>query len=441
LGIVAQKKDLIVVTVDTLRADRLPFYGASRDTGGDPEQEWSLAWMAAHGTVLEQVYAQVGITLPSLSSLWTGSPPLQHGVLTNRGLLEERTFIMDLADAGWHAVGVNASGILKHGTGLERGFQSYQAFNPNNEKRIARMSVKQCTEAVTNRQPLLLWAHYVAPHSPYEPTKQFAGRYTTSKEPKGDNNTIYAIEAEPDSLTPELREHIRGLYDEEILVTNHYVKDLLGSLDSMYREQGRGGLLENAVVILSADHGEELGDRNGFFMHAKSLYAGVIQVPTIVLGEGWIAQRDGRLVALQDLIPWVMSGTPPQAPIVVSALKDRFFAVRDERWTLIHNPLADGSGPGGPPKGSVYPYPAVALFDRNVDPLEKHDVSADYPEETQRLLDSLHAWFLDLPMMQEQALNNVVDDTTLSELGYATGSPEAVMKSSVPWTGQQWLER
>lgn len=440
-GVVTQRKDLIVITVDTLRADRLPFFGASRATGGDPEQEWSLSWMAAHGTVLEQVYAQVGITLPSLSSMWTGSPPLQHGVLTNRGLLEERTFIMDMTDAGWHGVAVNASGILKRGTGLERGFSYYNAFAPRNEKRVAGVSIKQSTEAITNRQPLLLWAHYVAPHSPYAPTAEFAGRYATSAEPKGDNNTIYSIEAKPESLTSELREHMRALYDEEILVTNDYVQELLSGLDSLYREQGRGGLLDNAVVVISSDHGEGLGDRNGFFMHAKSLYAGVIQVPTIVLGEGWPAGRDHRLLALQDLIPWVMNGTQPHAPIVVSTIKDRFFAVRDDRWTLIHNPLADGSGPGGPPEGSVYPYPTVALFDRNVDPLEMNDVSALHPEVTIRLLDSLHAWFLALPMMQEEALNQVVDDKTLSELGYATSDANDNTNSLLPWTGEQWQRR
>jgi len=440
-GVVAMKKDLIVVTVDTLRADRLPFYGASHDTCGDPQQPWSLAWMAANGTVVEQVYAPVGITLPSLSSLWTGLPPLQHGVLTNRGLLAERTFIMDLTEAGWYGVAVNASGILKRGTGLERGFTFYQAFSPKNERKVASVSIIQATESISNHQPLLLWAHFVAPHSPYAPTSEFAGRFTSSAEPKGDNNTLHAIEAHPDSLTPELREHIRGLYDEEILVANDYVQELLSGLDALYREQGRGGLLENAVVVFSADHGEELGDRNGFMMHAKSLYAGVIQVPAIVLGEGWPAQRDGSLLALQDLLPWVMAGEQPHSAVVVSALKDRFFAVRDERWTLIHNPLADGSGPGGPPEGSVYPYPTVALFDRQTDPLEMQDVATANPEVTKRLLNALHAWFLALPMVQEEALNAVVDDVTLGELGYATSDSAVESTSLAPWTGQQWQDR
>jgi hypothetical protein len=346
-----------------------------------------------------------------------------------------------MTEAGWYGVAVNASGILKRGTGLERGFHYYNAFSPRNEKKVAGVSIKQSTEAITNRQPLLLWAHYVAPHSPYAPTAEFAGRYTTSAEPKGDNNTIHGFEGNPETLTPELREHMRALYDEEILVTNDYVQGLLSGLDSLYRAQGRGGLLENAVVIISSDHGEELGDRNGFFMHAKSLYAGVIQVPTIVLGEGWPAQRDSSLLSLQDLIPWVMNGTQPQAPIVVSTIKDRFFAARDERWTLIHNPLDDGSGPGGPPEGSVYPYPTVALFDRNADPLEMNDVSALHPEETKRLLDGLNAWFLALPMMQEEALNDVVDDKTLSELGYATSESSPETTSLLPWTGQQWHSR
>jgi|FLOH01.1.fsa_nt_gi hypothetical protein len=440
-GVVATKKDLIVITVDTLRADRLPFYGASRATGGDPQEEWSLAWLAAKGTVLEQVYAQVGITLPSLSSLWTGLPPLQHGALTNRSLLAERTFSMDLTEAGWYGVAVNASGILKRGTGLERGFAFFQAFAPKNEKRVAGVSVQQATDSVANHQPLLLWAHFVAPHSPYAPTPEFAGRFTSSAEPNGGNDTLFAIERQPDSLTLELREHLRGLYDEEILVTNAYVQELLSGLDALYREHGRGGLLENAVVVFSADHGEELGERNGFFMHAKSLYSGVIRVPTIVLGEGWPAQHDDSLLALQDLLPWVMEGAQPHEAVVVSALQDRFFAVRDERWTLIHNPLADGSGPGGPPEGSAYPYPTVALFDRRTDPLEMHDVAAANPEQCARLLDALHAWFHALPVVQQETQNAVVDEVTLGELGYATSDSAVESSSPGPWTGQQWLDR
>ncbi len=86
--------DLVIVSIDTLRADRLPFYGGANATGGSVEEPWSLSWLAQQGTVLEQVWAPAGLTLPSFGSFWTGLAPLEHGTTTNHGKVRAQNFAM-----------------------------------------------------------------------------------------------------------------------------------------------------------------------------------------------------------------------------------------------------------------------------------------------------------------------------------------------------------
>ncbi len=431
------KKDFILITVDTLRADRLPFYGASRDTGGNPNAPWSFSWMADNGTIFDQVYCQVGITLPSLSSMWTGKHPLVHGALTNHSQLEEPTLAMKLNEHGWIGVGAVANGILRRGSGLERGFRDYLAFSAKKENEIPNFVVSKAQDLVREQKPLFVWAHFMAPHQPYEPFPPFASQFTKQIGPEGNNKTLYDLHLNPEKLTPEIKHHLRGLYDAEILSVESHVRQLLAGLDAEYRNAGRGGLLENAIVIFTSDHGEELGDRNGFFMHAKSLYSGVIQVPTIILGANWPAKRDSRLIGLNEVLPYIIEGAPLSESFVVSSLKEKFYSIRNERWTLIHNPRADNSGPGGPPVGSIYPYPTVALFDRISDPLEKNDLANQYPNTVRLLLDQLRNWHDELPIREESASSGI-DTQLVNSLGYAAQEESSTNSLPPPWHGNEW---
>ena len=119
------KLDLVVISVDTLRADRLPFYGADRATGGDPEQKWSLSWMAQQGTLFEQLWAPAGMTLPSFGTLWTGLSPFEHGAQGNHNQVLATTYPMELAELGWANHAVVANRILHKRSGVQRGFATY----------------------------------------------------------------------------------------------------------------------------------------------------------------------------------------------------------------------------------------------------------------------------------------------------------------------------
>jgi len=435
-SVMESSRDLIVVTVDTLRADRLPFYGGERPLAGEASDPWSLAWMAQQGTLLEDAQAHVGVTLPSLASFWTGLEPLEHGALSNRSKVTGLTYVMKLRRQGWHGVGAVANGILRIGSGINRGFKEYLAFPDTEEAALTDYLLEQAASKLDDQEPLLLWAHYMAPHQPYAPPAKHLGRYSTSDGPPGTNETLFALHQDPKQLTPHVESHLKGLYDEEILAVQEEVQRLLLGLEEQYQAAGRGSLLENAVVIFASDHGEELGDRHGYFMHAKSLYAGVTQVPVLVLGQDWPAQRLPWPIGLKEVLPWVIEGITPDDGQVVSALKDKYYVLRNRDWTLVHNPRADGSSPGGPPPGSQYPYPTVALFSRGQDRLELEDRSAEFPEVTKKMLEALQQWHFALPLPSEENLSGV-DRALLDSLGYANqGDGQEQMPP--PWSGEEW---
>jgi|FLOH01.1.fsa_nt_gi hypothetical protein len=439
----AASLDLVVISIDTLRADRLPFYGAEHATAGDPGAQWSLAWMAQQGTLFDQVWAPAGMTLPSFGTLWTGLSPLEHGAMGNHRQVVAPTFAMELAALGWNNHAVVANQVLNRGSGVDRGFSSYEVRAKEQEANGPALLLLSTERGIQERKRSLIWAHYMAPHQPYEPNPIHLGKFSAPDGVPGDRNTLEGIHSNPDrsAVDEKLLAHLRGLYDEEILTANDYVMTFLSGLDAQYQAAGRGGLLENAVVLLVSDHGEELAFHENYFMHAKSIYSGTTHVPLVILGGDWKpGQRIRRALPLAAVLPMVLRGTQPQAQVFFSAWRDVYFAARDERWTLIHNPSNNRKGPQEPPQGVPFAYPQVALFDRLVDPLELHDVAAEHPEITRHLLDALHHWYFQLN--RDAGSGAVVltpeRQTELAELGYATGDDPDAVNLALPWPGTQW---
>lgn len=410
--------DLILISVDTLRADRLPFYGAERDTGGDPAQAFTPAWLAAQGTLYETCWSTAGQTLPALASFWTGLPPLEHGAVSNlvpfvaeSRLIRLRAERFDAA----HALLANAS--LAPGCGLERGFDSYGLLVRQNEPQIPAAMLQRTRAAVKEGKRLLAWTHFMVPHQPYAPRAELVGRYGTGRVAAADNEFLYGLHR-AGGLEASLREGVRALYDAEVRQASEWVREYLAGLDAQYRAAGRGGLLENAIVVFFSDHGEELADRHGYFMHAKSLYSGVIRVPLLIAGPGWSAgERRTDALSLTDVLPLVLDARAPGGGLFFAAWQDQYYAVRDERWTLVHNPAGDPAGPREPPVDAAYPYPVVGLYDRHADPLEQRNLAAEHPEVAARLLTELGLWYSGL--IFADSLAAFADPAVLHELGYA----------------------
>jgi len=437
----ALQGDLIFVSIDTLRADHLPFYGYSRATAGDPSQAHSLAWLAEQGTVFESVWAPIGKTMPSLASFWTGQFPLEHGAISNPTLLSIPTYVQSLADAGYATHAAVANRALGRGMGLDTGFLSYEVLPKAREPEIPAALLARSLPAIAENKPLMLWAHFMAPHQPYEPAPALADRFSLLPDTPANNEALYGYHADPSSLNEATKQALIGLYDAEILTAAGYVHELLSGLDHAYREAGRGGLLEAATVVFFSDHGEELAERHGYFLHAKSLYRGVLHVPLVVAGRGRSAGRDSAPRGLIDVLPELLSGQSPRREIWAASWQTQFYAMRDARWTLIHNPAADKHGPVEMPREVAYPYAEIELYDRESDPFELNNIAATHPAEVERLLAQMNTWYAKTKQRKAKFLpgtDPMEVQRRMAALGYLDEVPEALV---APWTLEEWKAR
>jgi len=432
------ERDFIFISVDTLRADHLPFYGYRRQTAGDLEEPFSLAWLASRSQLFEQCWAPVGKTLPSLASFWTGLFPLEHGAIANTTPMQKSSLAQKFQDMGYHNLALLANRTLEEGMGLEQGFHSYGIAAKEKESFLGEHLLKAAKPIIADGEPLMLWAHWMSPHQPYSPPEPQALAFTAQAEPAADNDLLYSFHRNPSLLTFQDKKHCIGLYDAEILTAAQRIQVFLAGLDQSYRLASRGGLLENAVVVFFSDHGEELGDRHGYFLHAKSLYSSVLRVPLLIATSGLEPSRNPDPVALQRVLPWLVHGDSLQQKSFPGSWQTEYYSWRKDNWTLIHNPSGNPDGPLEPPVDAKYPYPKVALFDRTSDPNELIDVSKQHPEVVREMMAELHAWFGDLKILEAIFLPGTDPQARreeLAALGYLDEVPDTLIP---PWKPENW---
>ena len=304
--------NIVVVVVDTLRADRLGAYG--NGSGLTP----FLDELAARGTVFTNAYAASSWTLPSVASLLTSRFPSQHHVTTFDAALsdEELTLPETLAAAGYRAGGVTANFLLRQAGGFAQGFEAWQALAPTapaakvraDEVRHAALAwVEQARSAAPTR-PLLLYLQYMEPHAPYEPPPAYRERFevpgTTAAAAAAANAKVVNLHV--GDLTASEVPLLASLYDAEVAALDAELRALFGELD-------RSGLLRHALVVVTADHGEEFLE-HGAIGHGTTLFEPAVRVPLIVLAPGRASARVAANVSAVDLAPTILelAGLPPE---------------------------------------------------------------------------------------------------------------------------------
>jgi len=279
----ATPKHLVVVTIDTLRADRLGAYGST--TVPTP----NFDRIAGEGVRALDATTHVPITRPSHATLFTARYPAEHGVRDNISLPLARD-VPTLAEA-LHAQGFSTAAfvstfVLSSPSGLDRGFDHYDdAFDvPQSDEEAVFLSTVQrrgdetlakveqwldARSAETKAKRTALWVHLYDPHDPYEPPEPFASRFADR------------------------------LYDGEVAWTDTLLGRLRASLEARQ-------LWDEALVVVTADHGEALGEHDetghGFFAYETTL-----RIPFVMRGPGLPAGRtlDGTL-RLVDVAPTVL---------------------------------------------------------------------------------------------------------------------------------------
>jgi arylsulfatase A-like enzyme len=328
---VAERPNVLIVMVDTLRRDHLQVFGYERDTSAN------VAELAGDGFVFEQATSSSSWTKTAIASLLTSYRPDRHRVMGHVDSLpyDVPTLPALLNADGYHTIGVSANGNISNYFGYARGFDRFSQFKKvEGDRRVMEAALESIRFA--EGRPWLAYVHFMGPHSPYSPSDDLWHRFQNPKYAI-DRGTINAILTETsnegmgfaarlllsgdmhhdDSCKdcPDIQERIgenalrdliRDVYDAEIFNTDRIIGEMLGAL----REDA---LYENTLVIFVSDHGEELWD-HGRFHHGHALYDELIRVPLIIKppGKSHSPARLRSVAQLVDLVPTISdyTGTP-----------------------------------------------------------------------------------------------------------------------------------
>jgi arylsulfatase A-like enzyme len=309
---------VLLIVIDTLRADRVGAYGNPR--GLTPV----LDALAARGAVFRRAYAPSSWTNPSVASLMTSRFPSQHGILTVGSLLAESeiTLAEALQERGWVGAGFSANPMLPADHGFGQGFTHYHAYwgtgDPSrpqgaNERadRVNADVLRWLDERARAKdtRPVFLYLQLMEPHTPYEPPEPLLARLLEGRE-RPDLATVnrLATYGHLEEIEPAMLRAIQDVYDTEVAAVDAAIGRLLTALE------GRG-LLADSVVVVTADHGEEFKD-HGLMGHDFTLYEEVIRVPLIVVSPRTRAPAVRQeVVGLVDVAPTLLElvGAAPPA--------------------------------------------------------------------------------------------------------------------------------
>ncbi|MFT7484521.1 MAG: choline-sulfatase [Candidatus Paceibacteria bacterium] len=364
-GTVAGPRSALLVTIDTLRADRLGCYGY----GG--ARTPNMDDLAASGVRFEQASAAAPLTFPSHTSIMTGTIPAFHGARDNashRALPELVTLAEVLQAEGYQTGAFTAAFVLDAIYGLDQGFDVY-GDTPQRQQRTAgefeerpawQVNEEACAwlDEIEEDKPFFLWVHYFEPHLPYPPAAQL---------PPG-------FEGRP--------------YDAEIHEADRQLGRLLDYLD----QKGRR---DETLVVLTSDHGESLGE-HGENTHGFFAYESVMRVPLLFshssLTAGRVAETRGSSIRImgtvlealkvsvpehhvigESLLPLLRGEAPVDEPIYFESMNPRL----GYGWAPIHGVYADGM--------KYIRVPRPELYALDSDPDELKNLYESDPESARRL--------------------------------------------------------
>jgi arylsulfatase len=408
-GGVSGHPNIVLVTLDTTRADHLGAYGYFRDTSP------RIDAFAEQSIVFENAIAPMATTLPTHVSILTATHPLEHGVLANvmhggrrfvpaAGL---RSFATLCREQGYRTAAFVSAVPLKRDSGVQAGFEVFD----EPDESAAERSGGQTTDAALRwlaglqRGPFLLWVHYYDAHWPFEAPAPFAGRYRT--DPSLERYIAERRIAEASDREGVGREQARptlNAYDAELRYQDFQVGRLLDALRARPD-------WDRTAVVLVGDHGEGLS-QHGHAAHG-STWNEQLRSPLLIRAPGHTPRRLAEAISLVDTLPTLLGlldapaleGFLAQASgrdvlaggveldAVLSQDTGRLrtagayrLALTSARWKYFQ--IYDGEKT------------SEELYDLQADPFELTDVSRGNPETTRRLRAQL---FAQLEEQQERA--------------------------------------
>ena len=421
----APRRNLILISVDTLRADRLGCYGYDRETSPAVDR------LAREGTLFTDACAPSPWTLPSHASMFTGLYPRRNGATGVRfGMPEDvTTLAQHLAGYGYATAAIVTNSLL--GTnGLDRGFAHHVQVDKGgpHPSATAAEGIAWLEERPADR-PFFLLLHFIDPHADYGTLDEVRERFVEPYDGEllGKSEELYAFVEGRLELTEADARHLSNLYDGA-------VRQLDGEIERVTAYLRAEGLLDETLVVFTSDHGEEFLDHGGV-LHGLTHFDEVARVPLILRGPGIEAGRRVETpVSLVDLVPTCLRELGLPVPPDLDGLELqpllRGSGSLPERRLYFEADL-DGSMAGRMVKGKDRAIRAgryklhldtksgeVRLYDLRVDPGETRDVQADHPGLVQELREDLEAFLAAGRDVPARPLSDE-DLEHLRELGYA----------------------
>jgi arylsulfatase A-like enzyme len=432
------RSNILLITVDTLRADHLSSYGYGRSTSPNIDA------LAASGVRFDQASSQWPKTTPAFASMFTSTYSKDNGNVRKVGIplscrMDTVAEVLQRQGYSTHAVIANAA--VGRELNFDQGFDTFvetwkletkegTAVDPNRAEAVSRIAAAELDHLDPHR-PFFLWVHYLDPHWPYSPPNPWSGKFQNDKlydpsvripiTPKKKVQEMMGIgDGQVDTGHDQLAFYV-ARYDAEIAYTDEQIGKLIAAFKAK-------GLLGKTLVALTADHGESLGDHHYFFDHGRFGFQSCLRVPLIVSYPGVLTPRvDRDPVEMLDLAPTLIEATgAPLAngvwmqghtltgrlrgehevrtekpgPDAVShpgyAFSEAGYEqdnqwekiVRDERFKLIFaDRLADQRWLAGGGDGVRF-----VLYDLKNDPTETTNVAAQFPKDLERLKRALWQW-------------------------------------------------
>lgn len=303
------QRDVLLVTIDTLRPDFLEPYGFGQ--ASSPR----ISALAAEGVVFENAIAAGALTAPAHASIMTGRFARQHsiGSLNGETRLEGLPTIAErFAEAGYATAAFISNVVLRRRIGLDRGFAEYDDDLPIGEsnrpaifERTADATAERAIAWLAEhpRGPVFVWLHLQDPHGPYTPPAATLGRLDpVPLRVKQDllvlpgnagRGGIPAYQALEGVANPSI---YAARYAEEILFADRFVGEVVDALRARRPEQA-------PIVLLTADHGESMGEQGWFFQHGQTATPDLARVPLLLVAPGVEPRRESTWVSHVDIAP------------------------------------------------------------------------------------------------------------------------------------------
>ncbi len=430
-------KAVVLFTVDTLRADHLGCYGYQRNTSPNMDR------LSREGVLFENMIASSSCTVPSCATLISGFAPPRHGAMDQEGVLSSsiNTLMERFKNAGYTTLAVTANPLLSRYRGFAQGADKFKVLQRASSIKTMAQAKKMINDL--NQEPFFLWVHLMDPHRAYKPPAEMYedflkdSLYSSRQLPTVSYGSYNGVKIQS-TLTEEYARQktvkegeVVARYDGEIKMADKG----LGILIELLKEKG---ILQDAVIFITADHGETLyrSKKDVYFQHCLNVYQSCVHVPAIAWGPSRIPQGKNvsRIVSQIDVFPTMLglAGIPYEdadhplpgtdllnqqesgqengrisitqsgywdglsLKMLSSDKRNNQFAIVTDKWKYIHVPHTDLVHVRGP-RSFMHAWRSCVtplwfehkLYDLEKDPEEKNNLYGEKQEKAKELRDKL----------------------------------------------------